>query len=177
MLTKKMEEALNAQINAEYYSSYLYLSMAAYCDGVNLKGFANWFKIQAQEEMVHVMKFFNYVLDRRGTVELKAIEGPPTAWESPLAVFEASFKHEQLVTSLIYKLVDLALKENDHATHTLLQWFLTEQVEEESNVDGVVQQLKLMAGAPGTLYLLDRELATRTFVPPAGAGVEAGGAA
>jgi ferritin len=167
MLTKKMAEALNNQINAEYYSAYLYLSMAAYCDSINLKGFANWFRVQNLEEMVHVMKFFTYVLDRKNDVELKAIAGPPTKWASPQAVFEAALTHEQHVTSLINKLADLALSESDHATSTLLQWFITEQIEEESSADAIVQQLKLAGDNPTTLFMLDRELATRVFVPPA----------
>ena len=167
MLSKKMQEALNAHLNAEYYSAYLYLSMAAYCEAINLKGFANWFRVQNLEEMVHVMKFFEFIHDRRGQVELRTIEGPPVTWESPTAVFEASLKHEQLVTSLINKLLDLAVAESDHATQTFLQWFVTEQVEEEAAADAVLQQLKLMAGAPGGLYMLDRELATRVFTPPA----------
>ena len=169
MLSKKMLNALNEQINAEYYSAYLYLAMSAYCETINLKGFANWFRVQNLEEMFHVMKFFDYVLNRRGAVELKPIEGPPKAWDSPLAAFEASFKHEQTITARINKLSDLAASENDHATATLLQWFITEQVEEEANADQVVQQLKLMQNAPGGLYMLDRELAARVFTPPAAA--------
>jgi ferritin len=166
MLSKRMQEALNEQINAEYYSAYLYLSMAAYAETMNLKGFANWFRVQNQEEMVHVMKFFTFVVDRRGQVELKAIEAPPTTWESPLAVFEATLKHEQHVTGLINRLMDLAREEHDNATHSLLQWFINEQVEEESSADEIVQKLKLIGNEPSGLYLLDRDLATRTFVPP-----------
>jgi ferritin len=170
MLSKAMQDALSAQINAEYYSSYLYLSMAAYCESANLKGFANWFRVQSQEEMVHVMKFYDFVLERRGEVELRPIEGPPTEWDSPLAVFEATLKHEEHVTSLIHKLVDLALKENDHPTHTFLQWFVTEQVEEEASADEVLQQLKLVQGAPGGLFMLVRELGQRVFTPPPAEG-------
>jgi len=169
MLSKKMQEALNAQINAEYYSSYLYLSMAAYCESINLKGFAHWFEIQAQEEMVHVMKFFRYVLDRKGTVELKAIAGPVTKWESALAVFQAALAHEQHVTSLINKLAEVAAAENDHATATLLQWFITEQVEEEASADAICEQLKLADGTAAALFMIDRELGARVFTPPAGA--------
>lgn len=169
MLTAKMQEALNAQINAEYYSSYLYLSMAAYCDSINLKGFAHWFEIQSQEEMVHVMKFFHHVIDRKGTVELRPIEGPPKTWDSALAVFEAAYKHEQHVTSLINKLMGMALADNDHATSTLLQWFISEQVEEEATVDAIVQQLKLADGAPAALFMLDRELGARVLAATTGA--------
>jgi ferritin len=167
MLSKKMQDALNAQINAEYYSSYLYLSMAAYYEGINLKGFGHWMRLQSQEEMVHVMKFFDYVLDRRGKVELKAIDGPPTTWESPLDVFENVLQHEQHVTSLINNLADLAISERDHATHGLLEWFLNEQVEEESVADQIVNELKLLKGSPDGLYLLDKELATRVLATPA----------
>jgi ferritin len=168
MLSQKMQDALNAQINAEYYSSYLYLAMAAWCDEANLKGFANWFRVQAQEEMIHVMKFFAYVLDRKGRVRLSAIEGPPDQWPSALAVFEAAMAHEQKVTTRINQLVELAIRENDFATHTLLQWFVTEQVEEEASVDQIVQQLKLAEGTPAAMFMLDRELGARVFTPPPG---------
>lgn len=175
MLSPKMEQALNEQINAEYFSAYLYLSMSAYCESIGLKGFANWFRVQNLEEMVHVTKFLTHVHDRRGVVTLTAIGGPQTKWDSPLAAFEAALQHEEGITARINKLADLAVKESDHATHTLLQWFITEQVEEESTADGIVQQLKLMSGAPGGLYLLDRELAARVFTPPP-ASAAAGGA-
>ena len=167
MLSHKMQEALNDQINAEYFSSYLYLAMAAHCEAINLDGFANWLRVQTQEEMAHAMKFFGFVLERGGRVELKAIEAPPSQWESPLAIFEATLKHEQYITDRINKLVDLALAESDHATNAFLQWFVSEQVEEEATADGILQKLKLMADAPGGLFMLDRELAQRTFTPPA----------
>jgi ferritin len=167
MLSDQMLAALNAQINAEYYSSYLYLSMAGHCRAINLEGFANWLRIQADEEMIHAMKIYDFVLQRNGRVALTAIEGPPTTWESPLAVFEATLIHEQYVTSRINKLVDLAISESDHATNTFLQWFVNEQVEEEANADAVLRKLQLMADAPGGLFLLDQELAKR---PPAAAG-------
>ena len=166
MLSKRMQEALNAQINAEYYSAYLYLAMAAHAEATNLKGFANWFRIQNQEEMVHVMKFFAYVHDRRGKVELTAIKAPPTAWSSPVDMFEATLKHEQLVTGMINDLADAAREERDNATYSMLEWFITEQVEEESAADEILQQLKLIGNEPSGLYLLDRDLATRVFVPP-----------
>ena len=169
MLSPKMQDALNAQVNAEYYSSYLYLSMAAYCEEINFKGLATWFRVQSQEEMIHVMKFFNYVIDRKGRVELKAIEGPPTTWDSPLAAFEAALRHEQHVTGLINRLAGLAISENDYATHTLLEWFITEQVEEEASVDEVAQKLKLIGGDGGGLFMIDQELAQRVFTPPAAA--------
>ncbi len=170
MLSQKMQDALNAQINAEYYSSYLYLAMAAHCEAINLKGFANWMRVQTEEEMFHAMKFLDFVLERGGRVELKAIEAPQSKWESPLAIFEATLEHEQHVTSLINKLVDLAIAESDHATNSFLQWFVNEQVEEEATADGILQQLKLMQNAPGGLFMMDRELSQRTFTPPADAG-------
>jgi ferritin len=162
MLSKKVQEALNSQINCEYYSSYLYLSMAAYCERIDLKGFGHWFRIQSQEEMIHVMRFFDYVLDRSGEVSLAAIEGPPTSWASPLAVFEAALAHEQYITGRIGKLVDLATSEGDHTTNALLQWFLNEQVEEEASVDIIVKQLKMAGDAPVALLMIDRELGQRT---------------
>ncbi len=165
MLTPAMQTALNTQLNAEYYSSYLYLSMAAYCEEISLKGFANWFRVQVQEEMVHAMKFFEFIIHRRGRVELTAIAGPPTKWEQPLAIFEASMEHEKLVSQRISDLATLAVKESDHATHAFLEWFLTEQVEEEASVDQIVQQLRLNNNNPAGLFMIDRELAQRTFNP------------
>ncbi len=173
MLSEKMQQALNAQINAEYYSSYLYLAMAAYCEEVNLKGFRHWFQIQSREELGHALKFFQYVLDRKGKVLLSSIDGPPTQWPSPLAVFEATLEHEQHVTKLINDLVGLARGENDNATFSLLQWFINEQVEEEAAADAIMQQLKLAEGAPAALFLLDRELGARTATGGGPAGGEA----
>jgi ferritin len=161
MLSKKMQNALNDQINAELYSSYLYLSMAAYFEEQNLIGFANWMHVQSQEENVHAMKFYKFVNDRRGRVLLQPLEGPKTEWESALSVFEDSLEHEQKVTSLINKLVDLAIKESDHATQSFLKWFLDEQVEEEANVDKVIQDLKRIGESGQGIFLLDRELAGR----------------
>jgi ferritin len=161
MLSEKMQAALNAQINAELYSSYLYLSMAAYFEAQNLMGFANWMNKQSGEETTHGMKFYNYIHSRRGRVTLTALEGPKTEWKSSLAVFEDSLKHEQKVTGLINKLMDLAIAESDHATISFLKWFVDEQVEEESNVDAVIQDLKRIGDAPQGLFILDRELAGR----------------
>ncbi|MDD4270570.1 MAG: ferritin [Pirellulaceae bacterium] len=170
MLCSKMEEALNSQINAEYYSSYLYLSMAAYFDSINLVGMANWMRVQAQEEMAHAMKFFDFIAERSGRVTLASIDAPPNEWASPLAAFEDALAHERHISSRINKLVDLALAESDHATNNFLQWFVAEQVEEEATADGIVQQLRLVKDAPGGVFLLDRELGQRTFVPPSAAG-------
>jgi len=167
MIKVKMQKALNKQLNAEVYSSYLYLSMAAYFESINLKGFSNWMTVQAQEEIMHAMKFYNYILERGGKVTLTAIDAPPTEWDSNIAAFEFVFKHEQKVTGLINGLVDLSISENDHATNSFLQWFVTEQVEEESSADAVVQKLKLAGESSGGLFMLDNELGQRVFTPPA----------
>ena len=167
MLNKKMEEALNEQVNAELYSAYMYLSMESYFKSLNLNGFANWMRAQTQEEVTHAMKIYDFINERGGRVTLKAVEGPPTKWDSPLAVFEAVYAHEQKVTRLINNLVDLAIKEKDYATNSFLQWFVNEQVEEESSADEVVQQLKMIENAPGGMFMLDRELGQRVFTPPA----------
>ena len=166
MISKKMEKALNEQINAEMYSAYLYLAMAAYFESENLGGLANWMKIQVQEETAHAMKFFEYVNERRGRVVLKAIEQPAKEWKSPQAAFQASFKHEQMITGRINDLVNLAVQEKDHATNAFLQWFVNEQVEEETSVDKVIQMLKMADKAPGALLMIDRELGRRQFTPP-----------
>lgn len=170
MISKKMEDALNGQVNAELYSAYLYLSMESYFRSKNMNGFANWMRVQTQEEMSHVMKIYAFIDERGGRIVLKAIEGPPTQWDSPLAVFEAVSEHEQKVTGLINELVDLAIAEKDHATNIFLQWFVNEQVEEESSADQVVQQLKMVENAPGGIFMFDRELGQRIFTPPAAQG-------
>jgi ferritin len=161
MLSDNMQAALNKQLNAELYSGYLYLSMNAYFKALNLDGFANWMYYQAQEELTHGMKFYDFINQRGGQVSLAQIEAPPTSWESPLAVFEATLAHEQKVTGLINDLMEVALSERDHATQIFLQWFVSEQVEEEESVGGVLEQLKLMGPAKGGLFMIDRELAKR----------------
>ena len=166
MISETMQKALNDQVNAELYSSYLYLSMAAYFKGINLNGFARWMEAQALEELTHAMKFYSFINERGGKVTLNSIEGPPSQWDSPLAVFENAYAHEQKVTGLINNLVDRAMEEKDHATNNFLQWFVSEQVEEEASADEVVQKLKLMGEAQGGLFMLDRELAQRTFTLP-----------
>ena len=168
MLSEKMENALNGQLNAELYSSYLYMSMHAYFKSVNLEGFANWMYYQAQEELTHSLKLYNFIISRGARVALAQIEAPPSGWNAPLTVFEATLEHEQKVTGLINDLVELALQEHDHATNIFLQWFVTEQVEEEENVSGVLEQLKLIGEAKGGLFMIDRELAKRS----AGGGSE-----
>ena len=170
MIGKKMEEALNDQINAELYSAYLYLAMAAYFESENLAGFASWMRVQTQEETAHAMKFFDFINERGGRVTLKAIDEPQKQWKSPLAAFKAAYEHEQMITGRINDLVNLAIKGKDHATNAFLQWFVNEQVEEETSVDSVVQTLKMAEKAPGALFMIDRELGQRTFTPPAQEG-------
>jgi ferritin len=156
-----MQEALNKHINAELYSSYLYLSMSAYFQSVNLAGFAHWMRVQAREELSHAMKFYDHVLERGGTVALQPVEAPPPRWDSPLAVFEEAYRHEQKVTGLINQLVDDAVQTRDHATNNFLQWFVSEQVEEEASAEVIVQKLRLVGDAPGGLFVLDHELGGR----------------
>jgi ferritin len=161
MLSEQMQKALNGQLNAEYYSSYLYLSMAAYFESTNLPGMATWMRIQAQEEEMHAMKFFDFICDRGGRVTLAQIDAPGTEWESPLAVFQAAYAHEQKVTGLINSLVKMARDEGDAATDVFLQWFVTEQIEEEKSADEVVQKLTRIKDAPHLLLMMDNELGAR----------------
>jgi len=170
MLSKNMEKALNKQINAELYSAYLYLAMAAYFESLSLSGFANWMRIQAQEELTHAMKFYDFVYERGGRVVLDAVDAPPEAWDSSLAAFEGAYEHECKVSAMINDLVNLALEEKDHATNTFLQWFVSEQVEEEASADAVVQKLKLIGDHGNGIFMLDRELGQRVFHAPAEEG-------
>ncbi len=169
MLSEKMEAALNLQINKEIYSAYLYLSMSAYSTYTGLKGFANWFMVQYQEEMTHAMKIYDYVNDQGGRVTLGAIEHPPAEWQSPLDMFEKTLTHEQFVTRSINELVDLAIAEKDHATQIFLQWFVTEQIEEEGNDNEIIAKLKLVGEEGNGLLMIDKELELRAFTPPAAA--------
>ncbi|MCL1979652.1 MAG: ferritin [Proteobacteria bacterium] len=167
MLKKKMLKSLNEQINAEMYSSYLYLAMEAYFQSISLKGFAAWMRVQVQEELMHAMKFYGFVNERGGKVALEAIAKPETSWASPLAVFEMVLKHEEHVTGLINDLVDLAISEKDHATNNFLQWFVSEQVEEEASASEIVEKLKLIKGDSSGLFMIDAELGKRVFTMPA----------
>lgn len=167
MNSEKMEKAINEQINAEIYSAYLYLAMSAYFESVDLPGFANWMRVQWQEELAHAQKLYDYLFERDGRVVLDAIEAPPLEWKSPLDAFEETLKHEKYVTSRIHDLVRLARAEGDVATENFLQWFVTEQVEEEATAKALIQQLKLVGDQGQGLFLTDRELGTRVFTPPA----------
>ena len=161
MLNKAMQDAINEQIKNELYSSYLYLAMAAHFESTNLPGFAHWMKIQATEEVKHAMKFFEYVYERGGKVTLKAIDQPPSDFKSPLEIFKAASKHEQKVTAMIHKLYEIALKENDYPSQVMLQWFIREQVEEEKNAEGIVEQLKMAGDSSAALLMADRQFAMR----------------
>ncbi|MFH1434872.1 MAG: ferritin [Pseudomonadota bacterium] len=170
MIRKDMQDALNTQVNAELYSSYLYLSMSSWFQSINLPGCANWMRVQAMEELVHATKMFDFVIGRSGRAILGPVEGPATEWSSPLDAFEAVYRHEQKVTGLINALADKSLELKDHATNIFLQWFVTEQVEEEASADEIVQRLKLIKGSPDALFMLDKDLGARVFTPPAAEG-------
>jgi ferritin len=165
MLSKELEAAINKQINAEFWSAYLYLSMSTHFAHEGLPGFANWFKVQFQEEQDHAMKFMNYLISKGNKVELKPIEKVDTSWESLLQAFEVTLNHERVVTSLINNLVSIARKENDYATENMLQWFVSEQVEEEETAQGMIDSLKLIGGNGFGIYTMDKELAQRTYTP------------
>ncbi len=169
MLNKKVEQELNKQVNAELFSAYFYLSMSAYLESKNLPGFAHWMRIQAQEEDFHAMKIFDYINERSGRAVLTAIEQPKTEWKNVIEVAEEIYAHEQKVTGLINNLLDVAIKEKDHATSNFLQWYVAEQVEEEANTENVLNQLKMVEGKGHGLFMLDKELSTRVFVPPTAA--------
>ncbi len=172
MLNKKVEDAINKQVVAELYSAYLYLSMSAYFESENLSGMGQWMKAQAFEELYHAIKFYEYVNERGGRAVLSAIDQPPKEWKSPLAAFEAAYDHELKVTGMINDLVDVARSENDKATESFLSWYVDEQVEEEASADEIVNKLKLMADAPGGLYMLDEKLGQRGYTWP---GAESAG--
>lgn len=166
MASKTMIKELNNQINAEAYSAYLYLSMSSDASFKGYKGVANWFFVQAQEEMTHAWRIFNYIGSLGEHAILAAIDGPPVTFASTTAMFEAALKHEKKITAMINKLSDLAVKEKDHAAGDFLLWFVREQVEEEKNVMEILSDLKMAGEQPAALFMLDRDLAARTFVMP-----------
>lgn len=169
MIKDRVAKAINEQINKEFYSAFLYLSMSAHFNDKNLDGFSNWMNIQFQEEQFHALKMFNYLAERGGTVELEKIDKPKIEWETILEVFEDTLEHEQLITASINNLMDIALEESDHATASFLRWYIDEQVEEESTVEGLLNQLNLIGGKGHGLLMLDRELGGRVFTPPTNA--------
>ncbi|MFQ5857735.1 MAG: ferritin [Anaerolineae bacterium] len=160
-MNKASQNAMNDQIRHELESAYVYLSMAAYCESVNMTGAAHWMRLQAQEELDHAMRFFDHIIDRGGRVILQAIEQPPGEFESLLDVFQGALAHEQKVTGLINQIYDLAVQEKDYPAQALLQWFVVEQVEEEKSAGEVVATLEMIGDDPAALYALDRELGTR----------------
>ena len=161
MISKTMEQALNKQVNRELYSAYLYLAMSSYFESVNMKGFTKWMRIQAKEEQVHALKIYDYIIARGGAVSLLAIEAPKVKWSSAGKVFDDVYAHEQKVTAMIHGLVDLAIKEKDHASFEMLQWFVKEQVEEEEHAVEIVNQIKIVGDVPGHLFCLDHQLGKR----------------
>lgn len=166
MLSEKLLNHLNAQVNFELYSAYAYLSMAAYCESVDLNGFANFFKVQFQEEQFHAMRFYDYIFQKNGVVVLEQIERPNGNFESIANVFEAGYEHEQIVTGKLYKIADIATEEKEHSTISLLNWFINEQVEEENTFNTILKKIRRAENNPAALYMLDDELATRVYTPP-----------
>jgi len=166
MIKKEVLKSINDQINAESYSAYLYLSMSAYFEEMGLSGFANWMKIQYQEESAHALKFFNYLIERNGKISLKAIAQMPVEFNGIIEVFENTLTHEIHVTALINNLMDVAVAASDHATQSFLKWFVDEQVEEEANVEKIIATLKLINGEGNGLFMMDREMQMRVFVDP-----------
>ena len=166
MISKAMAAAINKQINAELYSAYLYFSMSSYATHIGLKGGAVWFFVQAKEEMTHAQRFYNYLNNVGEHALMQAIDKPATVFKSLAHMFDEVLAHERKVTALIHALADMAVKEHDHATQTLLQWFVNEQVEEESNATDIVGKLKLAGNEGGALFMIDKDLGTRVFVPP-----------
>lgn len=167
MIKERVAKAINEQINHEFYSAYLYLSMNAHLESNNLSGFANWMNVQFQEEQFHALKLFNYLAERGGDVVLDTIEKPKHDWKNIIEIFEDTYEHEQLITSKINTLMDIALEESDHATVSFLKWYVDEQVEEEAAAESLLNQVKLINGEGHGLLMLDRELATRVYAPPA----------
>jgi len=165
MVSKELEAAINKQINAEFWSAYLYLSMSAHSSHKGLPGFANWFKVQFQEEQDHALKLMNYLIAKGNSVELKPIDKVDTSWESLLKAFEVTLEHEKIVTSLINNLVSIARRENDYASENMLQWFVNEQVEEEETAQALIDSLKLIGSNGFGIYTMDKELAQRSYTP------------
>ena len=160
-MNKTMLDAMNDQIQAELYSAYLYLSMSAYYESLNLPGFARWMRMQAEEENAHGMKFFDHIIDRGGQVKLMAIEAPPVTFEDPLTAFKMAYEHERKVTARIHNLFKLANEQNDFPAQSLLQWFVDEQVEEEEQTMQVAEYLRMVGEHTGALMMLDSKLGQR----------------
>ncbi len=167
MLSEKLEKSLNDQITFEFYSSYTYLAMSAYCESWDLRGVAIFVRVQAKEELDHAMKLYDYVFQKGGRVILGEIEAPKKEYESMVDVFETGLSHERTVTSKIYAITDIATEEREHSTMSFLKWFIDEQVEEENNFNTLLKKVKRCESNPAALYMLDDELANRVYVAPA----------
>lgn len=166
MINENVGKILNEQVNKEFYSAYLYLAMSAYFSDIGLLGFANWMRVQGQEETAHAMLIYDFLIDRGEKVVLSAIDAPPTSWNGPLHVMETSLKHEIYVTGLINNIVTVAEEAKDRATMSYMNWFVDEQVEEEANAKEIIDKLKLIGDDKSALYLLDKDLSVRVFVQP-----------
>ncbi|GAB6167919.1 ferritin [Clostridium carnis] len=166
MISENLLSHLNDQVNFEFYSSYTYLAMAGYAESVDLSGFANFFRVQAKEELFHAMKLYDYIFQKNGTVTLEQINKPTGNYDSIIDVFQKGYEHEQLVTRKIYELADIAHDEKEHATMSLLKWFIDEQVEEENNFHSLLKKVRRSEGNPAAIYMLDEELASRVYTPP-----------
>ncbi len=166
MISKKMNAAFNGQINREMYSAYLYLAMSAYAESIDLPGFANWFRIQYQEEMFHSFKMYDYLIERDGDVQLLQIDEPPKDFGTALKLFEEALNHERKVTGWINDLMALAIEEKDFASQNFLQWFINEQVEEEATAKTIIQEIKMAGNEGSTLFMINRELGQRVYTPP-----------
>ena len=164
MISEKLLKALNEQVNFEFYSSYTYLAMAGYCESIDLSGFANFFRVQAKEELDHAMKIYDYVYQKNGSIELEQVDKPQIKYDGIVDVFQKGYEHEQLVTKKIYSLADIAYEEKEHATISLLKWFIDEQVEEEDNFNALLKKVRRVGDNPAALYLLDEELEKRQYV-------------
>ncbi len=165
MIIQKVAEELNQQVGYEFYSAYFYLAMSAHSESIGLKGFSHWFMVKYQEEMAHAMKMYQYILSQGARVQLLPIEQPPASFDSPLSMFEATLAHEQSVTKRINELVDLVLSQKDHATYIFLQWFVTEQIEEESVVSDIINKMKLVGNSGNGLFMIDNELDKKASMP------------
>lgn len=166
MLSKRLMDEMNHQIKYEIYSAHLYMAMEAYCASLNLDGFANWLKVQTEEERAHGRLFFEFINRMNGEVKVYGIDEPTSKYKNLLEIFQKGYEHEQFVTSRIYLLADIATEEKNHAAVSFLKWFVDEQVEEESNFLGLIKKLELIGENTSGLYMLDKELAARVFVPP-----------
>ena len=166
MISEKMQSELNEQVNKEFYSAYLYLAMSAFCTQIGLPGFAHWMRLQYEEENMHVTKMYDYILDQGGEIHLKQIEEPAKEFGTPLEIFEQTLEHEQFITRSINNLMGLAVEERDYATQTFLQWYVSEQVEEEANVNDILNPLRMVGNDKGGLMMIDQNLSNRAAPAP-----------